>query len=183
LSSFHLLMDVLRLARDEGALDGEGLTAFSQALEERARLILTEQLGELQRDNAWRREAMAGLEESVRSLTDENAWRREAMTGLEESVRSLTEETVWRRQAVASLEEALRTLEKETAWRRESMASLQADLQKAAQAHEAILTHHRDVLGRAVAELLAISAVRFPGLRGVRQRLVTLAELLRGETQ
>jgi chromosome segregation ATPase len=162
LSSIDLLMDVLRLARDEGALDGEGLTAFSRALEERARLILTEQLGELQRENAWRREAMAGLEESVRSLTDE---------------------TVWRRQAMASLEEALRMLEKETAWRRESMTSLQADLQKAAQAHEAILTHHRDVLGRVVAELLAISAVRFPGLRGVRQRLVTLAEVLRRETQ
>jgi hypothetical protein len=162
LSPIDLLMDVLRLAREEGALDGEGLTAFSQALEDRARLILAEQLGELQQENTWRREAMAGLEESVRSLTDE---------------------TVWRRQAVASLEEALRTLEKESAWRAEAMASLQADLQKAAQAHGAILAHHRDVLGRVVAELLAISALRFPGLRGVRQRLVTLAELLRRETQ
>lgn len=176
MSPADLLLDVLRLARDEGALEGEGLTAFSRALEERARLILGERLLAVEEENAWRREAMAGLEASVRSLEKENAWRGQAMTGLEENVRSLTGESAWRREAMASLEQSVRALEAE-------IEGLRAEHRESSQAHDRLLTHHRDVLGRIVAELMATSAVRFPGLRGVRQKLAALADLLRRETQ
>ena len=59
-----LLTEVLRLAQQEGALEGEALEAFLTALRERAELIVEERLAE----NAWRRESMAGLETELRAV-------------------------------------------------------------------------------------------------------------------
>ena len=56
------LRDVLDVASREGALQGEGLTAFVDALRERARLVLAERV---ERN-----------EERLRSLEAEAAWRR-----------------------------------------------------------------------------------------------------------
>src|SRR6185436_865018 len=80
LGQADLLADVLALARQEGALEGERLEVFVSALRERAALILDERLGALKTETAWRREAMAGLEQRAQSLEKENAWRRDAMT-------------------------------------------------------------------------------------------------------
>ena len=86
------LRDVLELASREGALQGEGLEAFAEALRERARLVLAERVSALEErvraleaETAWRRESMASLEAEV-------SWRRESMEALEESVRGLGEE-------------------------------------------------------------------------------------------
>jgi hypothetical protein len=72
------LADVLDLARQEGALEGEGMAAFRAALRERADLVLAERL--------------EPLETRRRALEAETAWRRDAMTTLEASVRSLGEQ-------------------------------------------------------------------------------------------
>lgn len=79
------LRDVLELASREGALQGEGLEAFAEALRERARLVLAERVEPLE-------DRIRALEESVRALEAETAWRRESMEALEESVRGLGEE-------------------------------------------------------------------------------------------
>jgi uncharacterized coiled-coil protein SlyX len=86
------LRDVLELASRDGALQGEGLEAFVEALRERARLVLAERVSALEErvraleaETAWRRESMASLEAEV-------SWRRESMEALEKSVRGLGEE-------------------------------------------------------------------------------------------
>jgi hypothetical protein len=191
-----LLLGVLRLALEEGALQGEGLAAFSRALHERARRLLEEQGRALREENAWRREAMAGLEERARALEQENAWRRDSMVSQQESVRALEDESSWRREAMASQQESLRSLEAESSWRREAIAGLEevvralqkqveglgVEQRKSAEAHDRLRAHHREVLGRVVAELLAVSSLRFPGL-GFRKRLAALAERLGPETK
>jgi chromosome segregation ATPase len=79
------LRDVLELASREGALQGEGLEAFAEALRERARLVLAERVEPLE-------DRIRALEESVRALEAETAWRRESMEALEMSARGLDQE-------------------------------------------------------------------------------------------
>jgi hypothetical protein len=59
-----LLTEVLKLAQQEGALEGEALESFLTALRERAELIVEERL----KENVWRRESMAGLEAELRAV-------------------------------------------------------------------------------------------------------------------
>ncbi|HVO10225.1 MAG TPA: hypothetical protein VMX54_05665 [Vicinamibacteria bacterium] len=125
-----LLNEVLRLARQEGALEGDGLRAFAEALAERAELIVRERLSRqqaLEREVEWQRGTLASLEqelswrrETAASHEQELSWRREAMASLEEQAASLRRELEWRRESLASLEQEL-------SWRRESMASLQEE--------------------------------------------------------
>jgi hypothetical protein len=89
---------------------------------------------------------------------------------------------------LARLEERVRTLDQENAWRRESMASLgaaserqHAVLAAAVEAHERLLAHHRGVLERVAAELLAAADLPLWRRRAARRRLVALAALLRQE--
>ena len=227
-----LLRDLLELATREGALEGEALESFVGALRERARLVVEERVERLEsralaleREEAWRREAMAGLEQSVRSLESENDWQRDAMATLEDSVRSLERENAWLRQtlvglearaesqreAMATLEGSLRSLEEENAWRREAMTTLDTSLraleeekawrqeavatlerevervrdegQRAASAHEVLLAHHREVLGRVITEAAGVSSLPLVRLRQARRRLRALAELLRREAR
>ena len=96
-----LLRDVLELARKEKALEGDALVAFATALRERARIVLAERIEPLEA-------RIRMLEDHARSVDAENAWRREAMSGLEE-------EGAWRREAMAGLEERVRGLEVELA--------------------------------------------------------------------
>jgi hypothetical protein len=163
------LLEVLRLARAEGALEGEGLLAFAEGLRERAEVVIAERL--------------AGAEAQVRRLEDENAWRRETIAGHERAIRGLEQEIAWRR-------ETIRELEQENAWRRETIAAQEADLRglraqrdAAADAHDRLLAHHRDVIGRVAAELAAVAALPIYSLRSARRRLVSLALAIRGEIE
>jgi hypothetical protein len=61
-----LLEEVLQLARREGALEGEALEAFLDALRARAERIVAERLEE----NEWRRQSMAGLEAELRAVAE-----------------------------------------------------------------------------------------------------------------
>lgn len=78
-----LLRDVMKLARQQGALEGEDLEAFVKGLCERADRVIAERLERaetklrvLRRENEWRKDAMAALEE-------EKAWLRETIGNLE----------------------------------------------------------------------------------------------------
>ena len=94
-----VVIEMLRLARKEGALDGEAFEAFVDALRERADIVLGEQRG------------------------------------------------------------------------------LGAELETAKAAHESLLAHHRDVLARVSAELMAIATLPWPRLvRQARRRLTALAD-------
>lgn len=152
------LSDVVELARREGALEGEGLLAFVDALRARARLLLGEReqrLRAVEAESAWRQEAMATLEASVRALESEAAWRREAMQGLEQSVRALGDQA----------------------------ALLAEGSKRAAQAHGALLDHHRQLVERVAAELAAVAALSPLRVREARHRLLALAEQLRGDSK
>jgi hypothetical protein len=65
------LADVLDLARREGALQGEALVAFADALRERARLVLAERVKPLE-------DRVRQLEAEAASLRKETDWRRES---------------------------------------------------------------------------------------------------------
>jgi phage shock protein A len=73
---------LLERAHAEGAWKPEGLAAFAEGLRERARLVLDERITPLE-------ERIRALALSVASLERENAWRREAMQGLEAEVAGL----------------------------------------------------------------------------------------------
>jgi predicted nucleic acid-binding Zn-ribbon protein len=80
------LSDLLSLASQEGALQGEGLVAFVDALRARARLVLAEYL---ERQEERLRALEAETADRLRALEAETAWRRESMAALEESTRAL----------------------------------------------------------------------------------------------
>jgi chromosome segregation ATPase len=152
------LSDVVELARQEGALEGEALVAFVAALRERARLVLSERqdrLPQLEAENAWRKDAMTTLQASLQSLEAEAGWRRESMAALETSVRSLGEQA-----------EALR-----------------AELRRASEAHDALLAHQRELVERVASELVAVAALSPLRARQARRRLRALAERLRVDSR
>jgi hypothetical protein len=158
------LSDLLSLASREGALEGEALSAFLEALRERARLVVAERferqearLPALEAENAWRRDAMTTLEAGVRSLEAEVAWVRASLTGLEAEVS-------WRRESMASLEENVRALGRQA--------------ERAAGAHGALLAHHRELVERVAAELVSIASLSPLRARQARRRLRALAGLL-----
>ncbi len=140
------LLEVLRLARAEGALEGEGLEAFARGLRERADLVIEERV--------------TRAEAQVRRLEQEVTWRRETNEALER-------ENAWRREANEALERVV--------------AGLRAEFATSAEAHDRLLSHHRDVLGRVAAELAAVAALPFYSLRSARRRLVSLAATIRGQ--
>jgi chromosome segregation ATPase len=184
-----VVLEVLRLARAEGALEGDGLEAFAKGLRERADLVIEErvsraeaQVERLERELAWRRETNAGLEETIRELERELGWRRETNARLEETTRELERENAWRR-------ETNEKLERENVWRRATnealesdVAGLRAEREASAEAHDRLLSHHRDSLSRVAAELAAVAALPLYSLRSGRRRLVSLAAAIRGET-
>ena len=180
-----LLHDLLDLARREDLLEGENLEAFVRALRERASLILDERVRTAEVDNAWRKEAMDGLQERVRGLEAENTWRRETVAALEEAVRHLGEEKAVLEETIRRLGEEKAAVEDalEDAIRRfgEEKASIEGERQKATQAHDTLLVHHRDVLRQVIREVLAVSSLSVVQTRQARRRLIALAELLRAE--
>src|SRR5512141_908035 len=133
------LIEVLRLAQAEGALEGEGLEAFAKGLRERAELVIEERLGR--------------AEEQVRRLEAEVAWRQQ-------TIRQLEQENAWRRETNEALAAEL--------------TALRAARDAAVGAHDRLLSHHRDVLGRVAAELAAIAALPLYSLRSVRRRVTSL---------
>jgi predicted nucleic acid-binding Zn-ribbon protein len=169
-----LLRDVLELARKEKALEGDALVAFATALRDRARLVLAERIQPLE-------DRIRSLEVHSHSVDTENAWRREAMDGLEERVRGLEgetasarEENAWRREAMAGLDEKVRGLEAE-------IQTLARDHAQATRAHAELMAHHGSVVRQVIAEALAVADLPWLQARQARQRLRSLAELLRPE--
>ena len=147
------LLEVLRLARAEGALEGDRLEAFAEGLRARAELVIEERVGR--------------SESELRRLEGEVAWRRETIAGQEETIRQLAQENAWRQETTATLQAEL--------------GALRAERDSSAQAHDHLLAHHRDVLGRAAAELTAVADLSFLSWRKARRRLAALATALRGE--
>lgn len=184
-----VLLDILTLARAEGALEGDALVTFVDALRQRARLILAERVARqderirsLEAENSWRRTAIETLEESIRALEKEVAWRRDAMASLDAATRALQEEKetsdralgkerAWRQDAMARLEEAVRTARSEA-------EELRGEHRKATQAHDSLLAHHEATTRRVAAELVAIAEMPLPR---AREALTALAGILRSE--
>ncbi len=182
----EVLRRVLEAARAEGALEGERLAEFARALQERAELILAERVTELERELAWRREAMAGLEQRARGLADENAWRREAMQGLadenargRQAMQGLADENAWRRQAMQGLEAGLSGLQA-------ALDASRADLEAAAgteRAYRELLSHHHGLLGRLAGDLERAARLPVLRLRELRALLRQLAGALRRDAR
>jgi uncharacterized coiled-coil protein SlyX len=150
--------DVLDVASREGALQGEALAAFVDALRERARLVL------------------AGREARLRELEAETAWRRESMASLEAALAALEAELSWRRESMASLDESVRALG-------EQAEKLTGEWRRASEAHGALLAHHRDVVERVAAELASVASLSPLRAGQARRRLRDLAALLRADSR
>jgi predicted nucleic acid-binding Zn-ribbon protein len=149
------LRDVLELASREGALEGEGLEAFAEALRERARLVLAERV--------------QSLEDRLKTLEAEVSWRRESMASLEA-------ELSWRRESMKALEESVDSLGRQA-------EALTAELRRAQDAHGALLAHQRELVERVAAELLSVAALSPLRVREARRRLRALAGLLRVDSR
>jgi len=169
------LAGFLKLALQEGALEGENLEAFLTGLRERAERIIAERLGR--------------AETKLRSLETENQWQREAMATLTASVNSLEGEKAWLRDTIGNLEgekgglrEAIGTLETEAILRREEIERVREERRKASAAHESLLTHHRELMARLAGQLREIASLSPLRAQEVRRRLRALADLLRADT-
>lgn len=138
----------LKLARREGALDGENLEAFAAGFRKQAERVIEKRLGRaesrvgvLETENQWQRDSMATLQDAVAALEKEKAWLFETMRGLEaekvwlrETVGALEAEKAWLREITRALEaeriwlrESVGALEVEKAWLRETLAALEAE--------------------------------------------------------
>ena len=179
----EVLREVLEAARAEGALEGERLVEFARALQERAGLILAGRVDELERERAWRSEAMAGLAARVQGLKDENAV-------LEQRALGLARENAWRRESAEGLERRAEGLERELSWRVETLTGLErsvndlrAGLAKTEQAYGELLAHHHELLGRLAGDLEQGAQLPVLRLRELRARLLGLAEALRRDAR
>lgn len=184
------LSEVLKLARREGALEGEDLQAFVKGLRERAERIIAERLerGEtklrvLGTENEWQKGAMATLAASVRALEGEKAWLRETLGSLEG-------EKAWLRETIGNLEgeaarlkEAVGNLDAEATRRRGAMEEAGEEQRKASAAHELLLAHHLDLMARLAGQLGDVASLSPLRAQEVRRRLRSLADLLRADSR
>jgi chromosome segregation ATPase len=152
----------LDLASREGALEGEGLAAFLEALRARASLVLAERVERLER--------------RLPALEAEIAWRRESMAALEESVQALG-------QQAQSLSEELRRASEAHAALVAHAEALADERRKASEAHAVLLSHHRELIERVAAELESIAALSPLRSGQARRRLRALAGLLRSDSR
>lgn len=179
-----LLTEVLKLARRQGALEGEDLEAFVTGLRARAERVVAERLGRsetelgvLRNENQWRKDAMAAFAESVRSLEAENAWLRDTIGNLEAERQ---EATVVRESLVAQ-HEAER---QQAAVAHEALfAQQEAERRKASVSHEALLAHHQELMARFADQLGDIASLSPLRAGEIRRRLRALAALLRADTR
>jgi septal ring factor EnvC (AmiA/AmiB activator) len=170
------LPDLLDLASQEGALEGEALASFLEALRARARLVLAERferledrLRSLEAETAWRRDSMASLEAEL-------AWRRESMAALEENVRALGQQAERLSDELRKASEAHGAL---LAHHRELVDALRG----ASEAHGTLLAHHRELVDRVATQLVSIASLSPLRSRLARRRLLALAELLRVDSR
>jgi predicted nuclease with TOPRIM domain len=176
------LAEFLKLAQQEGALEGENLEAFLTGLRERANRVIAERLGRaetkltvLESENQWQRDAVAALE-------GEKAWLRETLGALEGEKAWLRETTDILEGENARLRETIGTLEAQAIQRRGEIENAGEERRKASAAHESLLTHHRELMARLVAQIGEIAALSPLRAHEVRRRLRALADLLRAET-
>jgi|CXWL01.1.fsa_nt_gi hypothetical protein len=109
------LAEFLKLAQQEGALEGENLEAFVTGLRERADRVIAERLGRADQVIA---ERLGRAETKLRVLEKENQWQRDTVIRLEAAVTAAGEQ---REKASASHESLL-------AHHRELMARLAGQL-------------------------------------------------------
>jgi len=175
-----LLDRLLDLGLEDKTLGPETIRLFTQALRERARLVLDERVSGLERENDWRKASMESLSET---LDKERAWR-------DETIRNLEDENRWRGVAMATLEERVADREREREWLevsletvKDEVQSLHAEWRKAAEAHDRLLAHHQHTLRFVVESLEALAAVRgWRFRRRTRERVAQLLEALRKES-
>jgi septal ring factor EnvC (AmiA/AmiB activator) len=155
------LAGFLKLAQQEGALEGENLEAFLAGLRERAEQVIAERLGR--------------VETKLRVLETENRWQRDAMATLNASVNGLESERAWLRETIANLDA-------EAARKQATIEDLEEELRKASTAHESLLAHHRELTARFASQLGEIASLSPLRAQEVRRRLRALADLLRADT-
>ena len=186
----------LKLARQEGALEGENFEAFVKGFRERADRVVAERLGRAETRLRALETENQGQRDSVTSLEGERAWLREILATLEqerdwlrEILPTLEQERDWLRETIGGLEgekarlrESLGTLEADAILRTRAIEDAGEERQKASAAHEALLAHHRALMSRLAGQLGEIASLSPLRAREVRRRLGVLADLLRADT-
>ena len=120
---------------------------------------------------------LEGLRERARVVLAERFERLEDRQRLlEAEAASLRREIDWRRESMAALKENVRALGQQA-------ERLSDELRRASEAHNALLTHHRDLVERVAAELASIASLSPLRARQARRRLLALAELLRVDSR
>jgi hypothetical protein len=162
--SDDLLDALLREAQREQALTPEELTAFGAALRARAERILAERV--------------RPIEERAAAFEKESAWRAETIAGLEAAQAAAEKEIAHLRGEIARRDEEIARERVHHAAELDRRSGLE---QAASRAHDQLLAHHRDLLGRVAAELERLGA-RLPwGYRHVRAQLAAWVSVLRRE--
>ena len=124
----------LKLAQQEGALEGETLEAFVTGLRERAGRVIAERLGRaetklrvLETENQWQKDTVTSLEGAMATLEGEKAWLRETIATLERERDWLRETHAVLEQEKACLRETHLALEGEKSWLRETVGHLEGE--------------------------------------------------------
>jgi hypothetical protein len=174
-----VLDQLLRVAHEQGALGPQGLPALSQALRERAEIILAERVATAEQ----RVQETAAAHDR---LAEYHAAEVAGLRGELESLRAERDATVAglraEREAAAAAHDRLAEYHTaEVAGLRSELQSLRSEREAAVAAHIRLLDHHRAVL-RDVLRLLQTGSSRLPWRAlVVRRQLRDLARVLEKE--
>jgi chromosome segregation ATPase len=197
------LDEILSVALHEKAIAPDSIADFAAGLRDRARLILDERLRPfqdrmetLEKENAWRAEAIASLtDENARvndengRVKDENARVRDEHVrlvgeteALKDESRRVQDENARVKEEHARLMDEVRRLKDESRRLKEEMEGVRAEWRTASAAHDQLLGHHRGVMRGTAESLGAVSALPVWKRAEARARLADLAAALRRDT-
>jgi chromosome segregation ATPase len=205
-----VLEEILSAALHEKAIAPDSIADFAAGLRDRARLILGERLRPfqdrvetLEKENAWRAEAITSLTDENARVNDENRRVKDENDRVREEHARLVGETerlkdesrrvqdenarVREEHArlmdeVRRLKDESRALQDECRRLKEEMEGVRAEWRTASAAHDQLLGHHRSVMRGTAESLLAVSALPVWKRGQARARLADLAAALRRDT-
>jgi chromosome segregation ATPase len=154
------ILDILLDLPLAGSLGPETREAFVRALRDRSEKVLAERVYPLEQQ-------VAVLTSRVAALETELQWRTETVGQLQTAVAALEKESAWRAEAITGLKREVEGLERER--------------ERATEAHDLLLGHHRGLVAQVVARLEEMAGLPWWRLPGVRERFREWAASYRRE--
>lgn len=187
--SRDVLEEILAAALHEKAIARDSIADFAAGLRDRARLILEERLrpvqdrvDTLEKENAWRAEAMENLTGENERVKDENRRLKDENARVKDENGRVREEHARLVDEVRRLKEESRAVHDECRRLKEEMEGVRAEWRTASSTHDRLLEHHRRVMRGAAESLVEVADLPIWKRGQARARLADLAAALRRDT-